>query len=268
MRDPSTVRRAEPSTEVPDLDMEALIDSVRHLVNGWCSKSGAARTVSRATFHQLDRPNGFPSKSPRPEIVLAADVAVELGPPALPSCALLLTTGNASVLSPGRVTVVGPDLQQVAPGARLPFAQVIALAVAPGARPDPFSLENTQYLTHRLPGYMARSIPGRLWIRVSRCAHASGLTLLTVGRLLLHTYLAKFPELVAGEVLFVTSSSDDVQAFAPLALEAQVVAGLHRRLALSPEGDLSCTELTCDACHEKPVCDGLRDMLRQRGTKR
>ena len=48
------------------------------------------------------------------------------------------------------------------------------LAVKPGETPDPFETDNTQYLMHRLSGYMVRSVPGRLWVRISKAGRAAG----------------------------------------------------------------------------------------------
>jgi hypothetical protein len=136
----------------------------------------------------------------------------------------------------------------------------VVVGIGPEARPDPFTLENLSFLTHRLPGYMARSIPGRLWVRISRDTHARGLTFRTVGEALISSYLSELPEVTTAEVLFVTSSRDDVAALAPIALAAEVVA----KLALAEDGDLSCVDMTCDTCEEKPVCDGLREMIQHR----
>ncbi len=257
-------------SELP-LDMGELIVETQRLVKTW---EASPRQVRRVTHSHLSPKTlastlGLrPKKIRQPEVVLASDVAVELGPPALASRALVLTTERSGLVSDGLVTLVGRDFQDVPRSAQLPFAQVLMLALAPGSRPDPFALENGQYLMHRLPGYMARSIPGRLWIRVSRAAHRAGLTLWDVGAALHCTYLEDFPQVLAVEVLYVTSDSSDVSALGPIALEAEVVAGRHRKLAISKDGELECADLSCETCEERPVCDGLRDMMKHRGRSR
>jgi hypothetical protein len=253
------------------LDMGPLVEATQSLVRTWESSPRHVRRVTHSDLspRALASTLGLrPKKSRQPEIVLATNLAVELGPPDLASRALILTTERQELVCRGLVTVVGPDLQDVPAPSRLPFAQVIMLALAPGARPDPFALENAQYLMHRLPGYMARSIPGRLWIRVSSDAHRAGLTLWNVGAALIGSYLEDFPEVVAAEVLYVTSDSDHVSALGPVALEAEVVAGKHRKLAISKDGELECADLSCETCEERPVCDGLRDMWKHRGRSR
>ncbi len=246
----------------PVLDMRDLVVHTQRLVKSWQS-SGTGRLV-RSWPTQVARRPAQPRHDRSPTLVLADDVGVELGPPSQASCSVLLRTSDLALVQPGRVTLVGPDLPDVRPGARLPFAQVVVLAIGVDAAPDPFTLENLAFLTHRLPGYMARSIPGRLWVRISRKAHAHGLTFRAIGEALISAYLSDVPELTAVEVLFVTSSAEDVAALAPIALAAEVVTGHHRKLALAEDGDLACLDTTCDTCEEKPVCDGLREMMQHR----
>ena len=130
-----------------------------------------------------------------------------------------------------------------------------------------FELDGVQFLINRLPGYMVRSMPGRLWVRVSREGRARGLTLHTVAQALTAAYVSDFDEVEGLEILFVTSSLADVEMLAPIALEAAVVSGRHKKLVLSAEGDLECSELGCETCEEKPVCDDLREIVRQRRGK-
>jgi CO dehydrogenase/acetyl-CoA synthase beta subunit len=245
----------------PTLDMQDLVLHTQRLVESWQSGCSERSVRSWSTQPARMRPA---RQSRQPTHVLADDVGVELGPPTEASCSLVLRTSDLSLVHTGRVTLVGPDLPQTEPGTRLSFAQVVVVGIASEATPDPFTLENLSFLTHRLPGYMARSIPGRLWVRISRETHAHGLTFRTVGEALISAYLSEVPEVAFAEVLFVTSSRDDVAALAPIALAAEVVARHHRKLALSEDGDLSCVDMTCDTCEEKPVCDGLREMIQHR----
>ncbi len=208
------------------------------------------------------RATGFAARRQgKAEVILGADVAVELGHPSTKSQSMVLTTTSPGLVD-GQVSVIGPDLDSPGPQRR-PFAQLVKLEIAPGKSPDPFELDNTQFLINRLPGYMVRSMPGRLWVRVSKRGCTAGLTLHTVARALVLAY-REFPEVVAVELMFVTSSDADVVALAPIALEASVIAGRHKKLALSADGDLECSEMSCDTCDEQPVCDDVRDVVRQR----
>lgn len=211
---------------------------------------------------------GFvPGGLPRPEIVLARDVALELGHPCTAAQSfVLLTTGDG--VHSGRLTRVGPDLDELerrpgGPTARHPFAQVVLLCVSPVSPPDPFVVDNAQYLTDRLPGYMVRSVPGRLWARISRAGRRAGLDLTVLGMGLMARYL-ELDGVSGVEVVFVTSSARDVEALATLAHEARILAGQHKKLVLSADGEVDCLDLNCEACDERAICDALRDVIVRR----
>jgi hypothetical protein len=246
------------------VDMTPLIESVRALLDPRVeeSKRWAIEDFDHDAFA---RETGFaPRRKGKPEVVLGQEIAVELGHPATASQAILLTTAQPGLVQPGRVSLLGPDLDCGTPGVQRPFAQVVMLALRPGSAPDPFELESAQFLINRLPGYMVRSIPGRLWVRVSKRGRAAGLGFDTVARALVAAYEDEFDEVEGVEVIFVTSSAADVEALAPVALEASVISGKHKKLVLSPDGELECSELSCETCDEKPVCDDLRDIVRER----
>lgn len=213
-------------------------------------------------------PGLAPRGQGKAEVVLAPQVAVELGHPTTASQAAVLTTYEAGAVHPGRISLVGPDLATLPRGTRRPFGQVVCLQLAPGSSPDPFTLETTQYLFNRLPGYMVRSMPGRLWARVSLDGRAGGLGMATIGDALVAAFLGDFDEVRAAEVVLVTSSRDDVDALAPFVLEAQALSGRHKKLVLAPDGTLECRELSCETCDEKPVCDAVREVLARRRSAR
>lgn len=199
-----------------------------------------------------------------PEVILAEDVAIELGHPSTASQSIILITFQQELIQHGLISVVGPDFDEMGNSDRHPFAQVVMLVVRPGGVPDPFEMENTQFLTNRLPGYMVRSVPGRLWVRISKHGRASGLTLKTIGSSLISAYSKDFEGIEGAEIVFVTSSKDDVEALSQVAVEANILSGRHKKLILGMDGEIKCTDLDCEDCEEKPVCDGLRDIVIKR----
>jgi len=203
-----------------------------------------------------------------PQIVVGEEVALDLGHPRTASESFVLLTGIADMVAPGRIRWLGPDLPELPLRAEVPYAQVVLVRARPDTLPDPFALEAAQYLTDRLDGYMVRSVPGRLWVRLSRAARARRLGFETVGRALIASYAEGFPEIDAVEVVFVSSGIDDVRALAPIATEARVMAGHHRKLVLAPGGELECADLDCDSCEERPVCDSLREVVIKRRRRR
>ncbi|MGK5091167.1 hypothetical protein WDW89_04015 [Deltaproteobacteria bacterium TL4] len=202
-----------------------------------------------------------PKEKGRPEIILAKDTAVELGHPSTQSQSLLLLTSKRELVNHGRISLIGPDLDQMPAEPKSPFAQVIMLALKPDSRPDPFDLEKLQFLTNRIQGYAARSMPGRLWIRVSHRGIEAGLTFRAVGAALSELYQSEFQEVEAVEVAFVTSSALEVEGLKSIAQEAAILSGQHKKLAINSDGDLECSDMSCKTCDENEVCDDLREVL-------
>ncbi len=251
----------------PLADMAPLVRRAREF-----AAARQARSVTRdepLAPAELTRRFGFAATGRgKPEVVLSEDVFVELGHPSEASLSTILATFDPGLVQHGRVTLVGPDLPSMPRGQRPSFAQVLILAVDHNDLPDPFSLENAQYLMHRLPGYMVRSVPGRLWVRVSDKGRAAGLDLFAVGSALISAFTSGFSGVKKAEVLFVTSFRDDVEALSEIAVEAAILSGKHKKLTLGLDGSVECTELNCDSCEEKPVCDSLRDVVVKRREER
>jgi CO dehydrogenase/acetyl-CoA synthase beta subunit len=245
-------------------DMAPLVASVREFL--------AERRDKTTTFSTpfdgdtLSRQFGYVGKNKgKANIILSEQVAAELGHPSTASLPIILVTFQKGIVRGGRISIVGPDIDQVEKGHPCPFAQIVMLAVRPGGKmPDPFEIENTQFLTNRLPGYMVRSVPGKMWVRVSEKARAQGLTLKTVGSALTAAYTGDFKDVRDVEVVFVTSSKSDVEALARVAAKAEILAGRHKKLAVAGDGEIECEGLDCESCDEKPVCDSLRDIVRIR----
>ncbi len=245
-----------PQRELPFADMGALVLRLRDHLEGRAATVWELSEPDREAFAAR---TGFCARGEgRPEVVLTADTAVELGHPRTASQSFVLRTRKRDLVRHRAVTLVGDDLGAL--DSQAPLGQVVLLGLGDGAAPDPFDVENLGLLTNRLPGWMVRSVPGRLWIRVSRDAVARGMDLRTVAEALVLAF-SELPEVEAVEVLFVTASAGDVDALAPIEVEARIFSGRHKKLVLGAGGDVECPDLSCETCDEKPVCDELRDVV-------
>lgn len=250
------------------VDMAPLVDRLE----GWLAPRAAELTqVDLGPFDRrafVER-TGFTRRGQgAPEVLVGREVGLELGHPQTRSSCFALLTADPQQVQANRVRWLGPDLPELARAARHPIAQIVLLQVRSGAALDPFDLDGAQYLIHRLPGYVVRSVPGRLWVRLGRRALDARLDLQTVGQALLCALVDDFDAVEAAEVLFVTSSAADVDALTPIATEARILAGQHQKLALSPDGEVVCEDLDCEQCDERPVCDSLRDVIIKRRRQR
>ena len=51
-----------------------------------------------------------------------------------------------------------------------------------------------------------------------------------------------------------------MESLTQIAVEADILSGHHKKLILGADGKIECSELNCEICDEKPVCDNLRDI--------
>jgi hypothetical protein len=201
------------------------------------------------------------------ELVLTAETALELGSPRRRSAHAVLWTATPGVVTDDQLVVVGPDLDPRGGGDRA-YVQLTLVEVAPdAARDEPRGaggsalvarLEAQQFLTRQLPGVMARLLPGRLWLRVSRDALAAGLDFALLAAALRRACRTVAPAVRAVACVFASGADDDVADLAALAAEARVHAGRHHRLALGGDGAFECADLDCATCDDRPVCDRIR----------
>ncbi len=195
----------------------------------------------------------WPSANKR-NLVLARDTAVELGNPAKESTAFLIWVDDPVKVKDGRISLVGPDFSECK-GRSIPFGKVVIAGV------KGFNEENS-YLRYRemdalryridLKGYMmkAASQYQREWSRVSQEALGRGFSAGVLGSALLNSFKGlEFVETC--EVIFVTSSGEDVSDLKQISKAVTQIAGAMNKM-------LEELSFDCDACEYVEVC---RDVL-------
>ena len=195
-----------------------------------------------------------------PKIILKEDTFVELGNPSIGGCSFVLWTNDLSLVKEGQITLLGPCIQEAC-GKSLPFGQIILIAGAMLREEDHLDLEKAQYMIlEEIEGYMIRSVPRRMWTRVSNEAGGKGFSFENLGRALMAILRSKLPSVEALEVLFVTSNKEDVEELDSIAVEVEKVTNWFRKLKRSEDGIYECTADDCDDCPEKTVCDTVREV--------
>lgn len=235
------------------------LDDVRHTL--------ASRDLQdRTTTYLFDQDRTWPKGRPG-DIILGPDTAIELGHPRTESLAFLMWTDSPGRVVDGQITVVGPDLDGLAPG-RAPFGKIVLAGIHGFTGDNAYDrFQELDMIRFRLclQGYMLRAVPqqNREWGRVSRQARMNGLSLRMIGNELIRGY-RKLEYVDAAEVIFITSSPDDIRRFRPIGEKAARIIGAMNRIFDELEQD-------CDACGFRDVCDeveGLRDMHRKAQGKR
>ncbi|MBW2702800.1 MAG: hypothetical protein JRF33_18415 [Deltaproteobacteria bacterium] len=179
-------------------------------------------------------------KRARPVIVTAEDMGLELGAPGLASISSLLWTNKKGLLEDG-IQTAGRDFPK-AHGEALAFGLLIMVQVDAGFDPTGPNFQSLKNLSNRLPGYMGRSMPGKLWVRLHRDLLAKGFSMSALGQCLALAYREAVPELRAVRVVLVSGEND-----------------------LLKEMD-SCDDLDCSSCDEQETCDIIRDLIVRRNS--
>jgi len=196
----------------------------------------------------------------KPDIILRGDTFAELGNPLAGSCAFVLWTDNPSLIHNGRITLIGPDIPESS-GASLPFGQVLMIGGKEFLDKDHESLLQYQYVSDQIEGYMIKSAPDRVWTRVGKKAAEKGFNFETLGKALLGICKSEEPRVEAMEILFVTSSKEDVKQLDNLAVQINKISRDIIKENWKVRGyDIECAS-DCSSCGEKVVCDNIRDVI-------
>ena len=199
-------------------------------------------------------------------IILRSDTFVELGNPLAGSCALVVWTGNPSLIRDGRITLLGPDIPESS-GASLPFGQVLMAGGKDLSDKEHESLVQNQYVADQIEGYMIKSAPDRIWSRVSRQVAEKNFDFETLGKALVSIFKTEEPKIEAMEVVFVTSSKEDIQELSAITAQVDKISREIVKESWKIRGyDIEC-DLDCNSCGDKPVCDDIRDVLEAKKKK-
>jgi len=195
-----------------------------------------------------------------PGIILRSDTYAELGNPTKGSMACILWTENPSLIRDGKITLIGPDVSEEE-GASRPFGQVLIVGGKRLNNESQEKIEEYQHISDHLEGYMVRSSAQNIWGRVSKDAIAKGFTLETLGKALMITIKANVEDVEAMEVLFVTSSKEDVKVLGEMAEQVNTIRKDIIKEVWKERGyDLDC-DLDCNSCANKVTCDDIREMI-------
>ncbi len=200
-----------------------------------------------------------PAGSRRPVIVTAGACALEIGSPKHPTASALLWTRQP--LPDGDcIWHCGPDLKTAAPGP-VGMAMLILLEIDAETDPTAPNFQAIKNLSNRLPGYMARSIPGKLWIRISHELLNNDFNLASLGQILITAYRKSFPQLANIRVVLAADNPALIDELTAIEKMTAIVTRENHKLTLAADGTLDCTDFSCESCPEKPACDTIREVV-------
>lgn len=195
-------------------------------------------------------------------IILRGDTFIELGNPEAGSSAFILWTDNTTLIRDGTITLIGPDIPESA-GASLPFGQVLMVSGANLGKEEHAQLEANQYIADQIEGYMIKSIPQHMWSRVSLDVAGKGFNFEILGRALMAIYRSTVIKIEAMEVLFVTSSKEDLQLLDNIGEQIREISNNITKETWKAKGyDIECIQLwDCESCPDSSVCDEIKGMV-------
>jgi CO dehydrogenase/acetyl-CoA synthase beta subunit len=199
-------------------------------------------------------------------VVLSQDMAVELGNPREESSSCLIWVEDPGRVRDGVITMIGPVLAECA-GKSVPFGKIVIIGGTGFNEENSYDryreMDGVRYEMD-LKGYMMRAVSQhrREWSRVSREALEKGFSLETLGGALIDAYRQK-EYIRAVEVVFVTSSRDDVLGLAPIADGAMKIISAMNKMFEELEFDCTTCENT-EVCSEVDELRKMRDGLRSK----
>jgi CO dehydrogenase/acetyl-CoA synthase beta subunit len=238
--------------------MELFAETIRDLRSFLETRPGKKRFMS-------DPSKPWPDSSGR-GIVLKEDMGLELGSPEKASFSSLLWTSDPSLVAGDMITLLGPDFPE-SMGQSLPFGKVLLLGV------EGFSEDNA-YDRHKeldflrydldLKGFMMRAVSQYMkeWCRIDRAALRDGFSSRVMGSELVRLFTKK-PFVKSAEVIFVTSSTGDVDMLKDIVSPAERIIAAMNKMATE-------MDFECGTCDYREVCDdaselkSMRDKLMQK----
>lgn len=198
-------------------------------------------------------------------IILKEDTFVELGSPQTASCAFIVLINFPNLMEDGKITLIGPDIQELN-GEALDFGQLILIGGANITDEHYKSLERAQFIGDQIEGFMIRTVPQKLWYRISKSVAKKGFSFEILGRALMYIFKSKFPLIEKMEIIFITSNKEDVQTLDQIAQKVRKkYSELFRKEMLAKIEKIrsDCDNpWECESCPDKPTCDEIEDMVK------
>ncbi len=193
-------------------------------------------------------------------IVLRSDTFLELGGPNAGSYSITLYSDNPKLLQDGRITLIGPDMNESSSDT-LPFGQVVIVGGEEMTDDDYYSMLQQQIGSEKIEGYMTKSTSESIWSRVSNEAAQKGFNFEALGTVIMRHIKAELPKSQSIEVLFITSSKEDVLDLHKIDAPVREMARSIKNRIWKARG-VDITQCApgghCGQCSDKAACDEIK----------
>lgn len=240
--------------------------SIRNFIDDSKKKNRQVRKFSIPP--NLNGLNGFLEENYRPgsnsNIVLKSETILELGSPSTGSCAMTIYTNNTTLQKDSEITLIGPDVGETKTSG-LPFAQIIMTAGKDLGDDDYHKLCRYPNKPDLIKGYMIKSTPENIWSRVSYKAADSGFNFKLLGAAIAKRIKSEFPKVTSVNILFVTSSKEDVLWLHHMGAEIRGLAQKIKEKVWKKRGIniLECNQYGhCGLCKDRDVCETIAKLAK------
>jgi len=221
------------------------------------------------TFTAGDEPackkTGYASrKMNRPEIVLARDTAIELGGPETEAISLVLWTGTKGLIGDETGSRILISENPAPAGIQQPvsFMQIILVELEKNAIPSELHLRKLSNLSKHLPGFMTLSTSETIWVRIHK-NKKNRFSFYSMAQCIFKRYSEELPYFKKMDIVLAAGQPGLISRFKFIANAAKTISEINKKATWENEGIVSCDELACDICDQKPVCDTLRELINE-----
>ncbi len=204
------------------------------------------------------------------DIIFKEDTFLELGGPSNSSGSLILPISDENELNEiinGKITIIGNDFQEVESGG-LDYAQIFIMAGEGIVEISVKDLDRYTRTINNLEGYMIRATPRKLWTRVSQDVAKKGFGLKNLGEAFNIILPEQIPQLSSLEIIFITTSDDDIKKLIKLNQLIYNVYGTTKTLQyleqyqeLIKKRDDCGFDWDCSSCDYATICDEIDEVI-------
>ncbi len=198
-------------------------------------------------------------------ILLKDDTFTELGSPQTASTAFIVLINFPHLMEDGKITLLGPDIPE-AGGKALDYGQVLLIGGANLTDNHYKTIERAQFVGDQIEGFMIRTVPQKLWCRISKGVVKKNFSFETLGRALMHIFKTKFPLIEKMEAIFVTSNRQDVELLDQIGKKVRSKYSKLFQKEMRERIERIRTDCDnpwdCDTCPDRITCDEIEDMVR------
>ena len=205
------------------------------------------------------------SEMKTPVIVTAADTALEIGSPRHRAVNTLLWTHRKGVVR-NRVLIGGIEIDRAMPGP-VTAGVCIMTEIEGSLDTNGPNFKALRHLSNMLPGFMIRSMPGKMWVRIHHDLIKAGFSSYSLAQCLAHAYSQSHPTISAVEIVVVMGMPDIVEEMESVDIRARIINGTNRNISLEEDGSLTCEDLDCTNCENMASCEIIREIIKKKKRK-